>query len=94
MEFKNYEIICEDVSNFNQKFDVVIQNTPFGVKNTHADKMFLQKAFEVSDVVYSFHKRNTKDFVEKFSKDSGFKITHFWNFDFPLKQSPVFLLDY
>ena len=91
MDFhKDYEIICDDIKNFNQKVDVVFQNPPFGVKTEHADKQFLEKAFQVADVVYSFHKLNTKNFVEAISKDHGFKITHFFKLDFPLKQTQSF----
>ncbi|MHA1786273.1 MAG: METTL5 family protein [Candidatus Helarchaeota archaeon] len=49
--------IVSDVENIQLKADTVIMNTPFGVKKKHADREFLQKAFEVSDnVIYSLHK--------------------------------------
>ena len=89
-EFNYYEIICSDVKEFNTMVDMVIQNPPFGVKSTNADKMFLEKAFEIADVVYSFHKISTKNFVEAISKDNNFKITHFFKFKFPLKQTQVY----
>jgi putative methylase len=81
------EIICSDINSFNRKVDTVFQNPPFGVKNIHADKAFLEKAFEISTVIYSFHKINTKSFVEKISKDFKFEITHFFPFNFPLKRT-------
>jgi putative methylase len=83
---KNYEVICDDIQNFNEAADVVIQNPPFGTKNEHADKAFLEKAFSIANVVYSFHKLSTKTFVEAIAKDNNFRITHFFKFDFPLKQ--------
>ena len=89
-ELKNYEIICSDVSKFNEKVDVVFQNPPFGTKNEHADKIFLEKAFQIADVIYSFHKLSTKKFVEAIAKDHNFNITHFFKFDFPLKQTQFY----
>ena len=90
MDLTEFEIICQDISKFNDKVDVVFQNPPFGVKNEHADKLFLEKAFQVADVVYSFHKLSTKKFVEAISKDHNFEITHFFKFDFPLKNTQSF----
>lgn len=66
---------------------MVIQNPPFGVKNEHADKLFLEKAFAISKVVYSFHKLTSQKFIAAIAKDYGFKTTHFFKFDFPLKKT-------
>ncbi|MBN2367461.1 methyltransferase [Candidatus Woesearchaeota archaeon] len=87
---KGSEIICDDVTNFSEKVDIVFQNPPFGVKNAHADKVFLEQAFKVADTIYSFHKTTSKPFIEKISKDNGFKVTHFFTFNFPLKQTQHF----
>ena len=76
---------CQDIRDFNEKSDLVVQNPPFGVKLRHMDKVFLDKAFEVSKVVYSFHKSESRKFLEAFSRDRGFKITNIWDFEFPLK---------
>jgi putative methylase len=88
--YKDYEIITGDVSSFDKQVDIVIQNPPFGVKNAHADKIFLEKAFKISKVIYSFHKLESQNFIEKISKDNNFKITHFFKFDFPLKNTMSF----
>jgi putative methylase len=84
------EIICSNVKDFNKKADMVIQNPPFGVKSEHADKLFLETAFKISNVIYSFHKIESEKFIEKISKDHGFKITHLFKFDFPLKNTMSF----
>ena len=89
-DLKNYEIICSDVNDFNEKVDVVFQNPPFGTKNEHIDKIFLEKAFSIADVIYSFHKLSTRKFVEAISKDNNFEITHFFKFAFPLKQTQFY----
>ncbi|MEM4397562.1 MAG: METTL5 family protein [Candidatus Woesearchaeota archaeon] len=90
MALKNYEIVLSDVKNFNQKVDLVIQNPPFGTKKEHADKIFLEKAFEISKVIYSFHKIESKNFIEAISKDNNFLITNYFEFDFPLKNTMAF----
>ena len=82
--------ICKDISDFNEKVDTVIQNPPFGTKQKHADKMFLEKAFSITKIIYSFHKLETERFVNKISEDYGFEITHLWKFDFPIKATYSF----
>jgi len=84
------EIICADIRNFSKQVDLVIQNPPFGVKKEHADRIFLDAAFKIAKVIYSFHKIESENFIEKFSKDCGFKITHLFRFDFPLKKTMDF----
>ncbi|MCK4860117.1 MAG: methyltransferase, partial [Candidatus Omnitrophica bacterium] len=77
----------QDINNFNDKVDTVIQNPPFGTKQKHADKIFLEKAFSLTKVIYSFHKLETERFVNKISEDYSFNITHLWKFDFPIKST-------
>lgn len=84
------EFIEQDVSNYSGKVDLVIENPPFGTKEEHADKIFLEKAFEIASVVYSFHKANTKEFIQQFATQKGFKTTHYWEVDFPLKATQKF----
>ncbi|NJE30429.1 methyltransferase domain-containing protein [Thermococcus sp. 18S1] len=72
------EFIHSEVSRFGRKVDTVVMNPPFGSQNPHADRPFLLKAFEVSDVVYSIHlaKPEVRRFIEAFVGDAGFEITH------------------
>ncbi len=84
------EFFCIDVKEFDKRVDTVIMNPPFGVKSEHSDRKFLGKAFEIGDVVYSFHKSETKNFVEAFAKDNNFKITQVIDFEFPLKATMKF----
>ena len=79
--------ICKDISDFNKKVSTVVQNPPFGVKVRHADRTFLKKAMEIGKVIYSFHKSNSKGFVDKFVDEKKFKVTDIWDFDFTLKAS-------
>ena len=82
--------LCQDIAGFNEKVDVVFENPPFGTKVRHADRKFLKKAFEVGKVVYSFHKTESKKFLERFAKDNNFKITDVFDFNFPLKATMPF----
>ncbi len=68
------EFLNMDVSEFNERVDTVIMNPPFGSQRKHADRPFLLKAFEVSEVVYTIHlaKPEVRKFIESFSKDHGF----------------------
>jgi len=77
--------LCQNIADFNEKVDLVVMNPPFGTKVRHSDKIFLKKAFEIGKIVYSFHKSETKKFVEAFSHDNKFKITGVFDFSFPLK---------
>ncbi len=77
--------LLDDVANFNEKAELVVQNPPFGVKVRNADRAFLKKAFEVGDIIYSFHKSESKRFIEAFSRENRFRITNIIDFNFPLK---------
>jgi len=55
---------------------VVIQNPPFGSQRKHADRIFLEKALEIGDVVYTIHNSTTRDFVIKYIEEKGRSITH------------------
>lgn len=88
--FKNVQFFCCDVSKFNKKFDVVIMNPPFGVQKRKADKIFLEKAFELGKAVYSIHKTESKNFIEKISSENGFKVEEVVGLKFLLKKSYEF----
>ncbi len=82
--------ICKDVEKLEMKTDVVLQNPPFGTKIRHNDVIFLEKALEIAPVVYSFHKSESKAFLQRFSIKNNAEITHIWDFKFPLKATFAF----
>jgi len=86
----NTEIIHDDIRNINILGDIVIQNPPFGVQKSHTDKLFLIKAMELSNLIYTFHKLETKNFIEKFTKENNFKSTLLKEIKFPLKKTMFF----
>lgn len=71
---KKSKFLVSDVSDFSFKVDTVVMNPPFGVKVRKADKIFLEKAFSFSNCVYSLHKIESSDFVNKISSENGFKV--------------------
>lgn len=89
-EFDNAEFLNLDISEFEEKVDVVVMNPPFGVQNIHADKVFLEKAMEISDRVYSIHKIESKDFVNSLTRDNGFEVSGIGKVDMPLGKTMKF----
>ena len=81
----------KNVSDFDEKVDIVLQNPPFGIQTkTHTDRVFLEHAFKIADIIYSFHKAKSKQFIDAVSADNGFKVGGYWEFDFPLKMTMKF----
>lgn len=75
---------------FRQPADLVIQNPPFGVQREHADKQFLLAAFRSAPLVYSLHKLESKQFLDSFSRDHGYRATLLLTFHLPLRQTHHF----
>lgn len=84
------EFIFKDIKDVDLEVNVVLQNPPFGTKIRHNDIFFLKKALEIAPVVYSFHKSESKAFLERFSAKNNAEITHIWDFKFPLKATLPF----
>jgi putative methylase len=87
---KRYEILNIDINDFGKKADVVVQNPPFGTKQEHADKIFLEKAFSVSGLIYSMHKLTSDNFIESISGEYCFKVAEVLKYSFPLKSTMSF----
>jgi putative methylase len=86
-DLSNYKIIEDDINFFEEKVDLVVQNPPFGTKKKHVDIEFLEHAMSISNKIYSFHKAETKDYIDQFIHKKAFRITNYFEFDFPLKNS-------
>lgn len=84
-EIGEVDFVVHDITLFDGEVDIVVQNPPFGTKQEHADKIFLEKASTLAPIVYSMHKWSTQKFVEAISKDFGFTITDVWRYEFPIK---------
>ncbi|MFX0175317.1 MAG: METTL5 family protein [Candidatus Hodarchaeota archaeon] len=83
--------ICAEIGHFelNQSFlnrvqkITTIMNPPFGVKKKKADRIFLEKAFSFSSVIYSIHLANEEvsKFIRRYIKKYNWSV----NYIFPLK---------
>ncbi|MHA2357213.1 MAG: METTL5 family protein [Candidatus Heimdallarchaeaceae archaeon] len=55
------DFIHKDVSEFTEKVDTVLMNSPFGIKGEHKDQVFLLAALRNSSVSYSMHLSQEKN---------------------------------
>jgi putative methylase len=86
----------KDISKVDAPCDTILMNPPFGAQksNQNADRKFIEKAFELSQIIYSLHLKKTIFFLEKmiralkgeisYKKDYTFPIT--WTFEFHQKK--------
>ncbi len=73
-----------DVDDFHEEADSVIMNPPFGIKQKHADKRFLEKAMEISGSITSLHKSESETFIRKLSQDRGFAVEGIVHYSYQL----------
>jgi len=66
-----------------------IMNPPFGVQTKFADRIFLNKAFSFSDIVYSIHLANKKvyNFISTYINKLGWKIDNVLPFSMRLERA-------
>ena len=88
---RRHKVVNKDIKDINEEYqikikaDTVIQNPPFGTKEKHIDKLFLERAFSIAPVVYSLHKITSKQFISALSADHGYSEKLIHEFEFPLK---------
>ena len=82
--------ICSAVENITEEFDTVIMNPPFGSQRPGADRIFLEKALQISDQIWTIHMAETRSFIEKLVDERGGKIQMGYEFDFPIARSMPF----
>ena len=89
---EDIEFITKDVKDVDIKCDTVIMNPPFGAQksNRWADRAFIEKGFEISNVIYSLHLSKTIDFIEKLVFSLDGEINFKKNYVFPVKHTFVF----
>ena len=77
----------KDITMVDTTCDTVLMNPPFGAQksNTNADRKFLEKAFEISQVMYSLHLKKTIFFIEKMIHVLKGEITYQKEYTFPIK---------
>ena len=79
------QLVRAEVQGLELRADTVIMNPPFGAQRRHADRPFLEKAIQASDVVYSLHNANTQDFLLNlvFSRGAQGEIQKRYKFEIP-----------
>ena len=55
-------------------FDTIVMNPPFGTRKAGIDTLFLTKALNTANVVYSLHKTSTRDHFVKFANNNDLNI--------------------
>ena len=89
--------ICTDVKHFEISKSLLpknsqittIMNPPFGVKKRTADRIFLERAFAFSNIVYSIHLANkgVHNFISNFIRKYNWKIDYVLPFNMILERS-------
>lgn len=64
-------VVNSSVEDFTEEVDTVFMNPPFGSVDPGADRMFLEKAMQISQKVYSIHNRKSAEWVENFYSKRG-----------------------
>ena len=85
-----YEV--KNVNDVKERCDTILMNPPFGAQksNRWADRGFLEKAFELSNVIYSLHLSKTIEFIEKMITSLNGEITYVKDYNFPIKHTYFF----
>ena len=78
------KFVQKDVSDWKGKVDTVIQNPPFGIQTLHADRIFLKKALEYGEKIYSLHRyyKKTRKFLTRFIEQNGGRVEKIIKFKF------------
>ena len=81
------EFMTMDVKNVQTKCNTVIMNPPFGAQksNRKADRKFIEKGFEISQILYSIHLKKTIPFLEKMISSLSGNITYRKDYAFPIR---------
>lgn len=86
-ELGEYEIINEDISNISGNYDLVIMNPPFGTKIKRVDTMFVMKAIDISENIFSIHKTSTKEYIINLYKENNYYLNEIFDFQYSLKKT-------
>jgi len=78
--------IHSNIKDFKGRVDTVIQNPPFGIQKEHADRIFLKKALECGNVIYSLHRSYSKSrvFLTKYIEKYEGKVENIIKYNFRL----------
>ncbi len=91
-ETKNH-FVNADLRYFSgRKLNTVFMNPPFGIQGKNRDIIFLKKALELADIVYSVHffTSKNKTFLENWVKKNGRNIEETITYEFELPRQFYF----
>ena len=75
---------CIPIEQTSGEWDTCIMNPPFGSQTKHADLPFLDKALEISKVIYSLHNSETLPFLRKRVDKTGYILDLEKNYKFEI----------
>jgi putative methylase len=81
------KFFTKDVKDVEINCDTIIMNPPFGAQksNLKADRKFIEKGFEISDIIYSLHLTKTIPFINKLVSALGGEISYSKDYDFKVR---------
>jgi putative methylase len=83
-----------DVTTVAETFDAVVMNPPFGAQFASraqgGDKTFLEAAWRVAPITYSFHLTETTPHLARFARSNGVDVQPVAAFSFPLPATMAF----
>jgi predicted RNA methylase len=85
----NVDLVATDIECVTGHFDAVLMNPPFGSWHKGADMQFLKKALEISDVVYSLHKRSkrVRNFLTKKVPELGGSMNQVYEMEVKIRRT-------
>ncbi len=88
----NIGLITGDIECVKGHFDTTLMNPPFGTRKRGADVLFLKKALEISDVVYSLHKKSSsvREFLKRKVPKIGGKIDQIREMEITIRRTYSF----
>jgi putative methylase len=85
MGCEKIDFVCCDIRGVCARVDTVVMNPPFGAQVKGSDRAFLRKAMEISRVIYSFHNKGSRQFVQNYIACG--RITEVEEVKFPLART-------
>ena len=82
--------INQAIEGIDDAFNTVIMNPPFGSQRPGADKIFLEKAMNIANHIWTIHLSETRKFIEKLVDTNNCEIMELYEFDYPLGNTMSF----
>jgi putative methylase len=81
------EFVTGEISGFGcRQYDTSVMNPPFGAQKKYADRPFIDKALECTDVIYGIFNEGSSPFIRSYISGRG-EIDEKVRCDFPVKRT-------